>query len=75
MGRKTEPTKKKKSTTVKPLLHKGSKARKFLNTAVSVIGGPAVMAYNQVKKLNKTREKSGMGSIVKFKKGGLIQHD
>lgn len=71
MGRKKGPTKKKKTTTVKPLLSKGSKARKFLDTVVSVIGGPTVMAYKGIKNIQKQRKDSGM---VK-KRGGLIQHD
>ncbi len=75
MGRKKGPTKKKKVTKVKPLLHPTSKARKFLDTVVSVIGGPTAMAYKGIKNIQKQRKKSGMGSIVKFKKGGLIQHD
>ena len=65
------PNKSKKATKVKPLLSKGSKARKFLDTAVSVIGGPAVMAYKGIQKIKKQRKASGM---VK-KRGGLIQHD
>lgn len=65
------PGKSKKTTKVKPLLHKSSKARKFLDTAVSVIGGPAVMAYKGIKNIQKQRKDSGM---VK-KRGGLIQHD
>ncbi len=69
--KKIMPGKSKKTTKVKPLLSKGSNTRKFLDTAVSVIGGPAVMAYKGLKNVQKKRKASGM---VK-KRGGLIQHD
>ena len=70
-GGSVKPKKKKPSFNPETKLGKAANAVK--SGIKTVLGGPAYAAYDAVKKLNKTRKASGMGSIVQYKKGGYVK--
>jgi len=67
----------KKSKNKKPALHPDTKLGKFARSVKknikTVLGGPAYAGYEAVKSLNSKRKASGMGSLIKYKKGGYVK--
>tara|TARA_R110000796_G_scaffold53618_2_gene125800 strand:- start:6119 stop:6367 length:249 start_codon:yes stop_codon:yes gene_type:complete len=67
----------KKSKNKKPALHPDTKLGKFARSVKSgiktVLGGPAYAGYQAVKSLNSKRKDSGMGPLIKYKKGGYVK--
>ena len=66
------PTKKPKSKEVLPMLNKKTNLGKFIDTAGTVLGGPAVWSMKGVKHIKKLRKDSGMDSIKKMEDGGKV---
>jgi hypothetical protein len=71
--KKKGPTKKPKSKEVEPMLNKKTNLGKFIDTAGTILGGPAMWAMKGVKHIKKLRKESGMDP--KKRGGHLSQYD